>query len=275
MIHVNLIQVKLFDQNRLKGSLGLLRSHSYYDTDQWVVTLRQAMGEKTLTETARNRNCPKLGIVSCIVNQPNVLEPFIFRNYHYRPDHQSIYPGSAKYKLWQALQASAAAPGYFEECKLDFFIHQDGGVVVNNPTAIGIHECKTLWPDKPLECVVSVGTGKNINLPSETTSQPQYSTTKDKILKIIGSATDCEKVHTILHDLLPPETYCRLNPYMTYPYGLDEINNLRLQQLTQDARIYVRKNHGKLQDIAKQLTKPKSLSQNAMDMWNQILTFYK
>ena len=32
--------------------------------------------------------------------------------------------GSTKYKLWEAVRASAAAPSYFEECKLDELLHQ-------------------------------------------------------------------------------------------------------------------------------------------------------
>lgn len=266
-----MIKVRLFDQGRLAGSVGFISKHSYYDTEQWVIALRQAMGEKGLVDTARLRPCVKLGFVSCVVNQP-IMEPFIFRNYHHHPDHQSIYPGSAKYKLWEALQASAAAPGYFEECKLDMFIHQDGGVLVNNPTAVGIHECKALWPDYPLQCVLSVGTGKTGHLPQSPTTA-EFSSTREKLLKIICSATDTEKVHTMLNDLLPPETYCRLNPYMTYPYGLDEIDSIRLQQITQDARIYIRKNYRKLQDVAKLLLQPKSIVQSVKETWHQIITY--
>uniref|UniRef100_A0A915I2T1 PNPLA domain-containing protein n=1 Tax=Romanomermis culicivorax TaxID=13658 RepID=A0A915I2T1_ROMCU len=119
------VSVKLFDQGRFAGSLGLIRSHSYYNTEQWVNILKQTFGDLTLMEMACNddylfgnekhKERLKLGIVSCVA-QPR-FEPFIFRNYYYHPDNQSNYLGSGAYKLWEALRASAAAPGYFEECK--------------------------------------------------------------------------------------------------------------------------------------------------------------
>lgn len=38
-----------------------------------------------------------------------------FRNYEYGAGRDSHFRGGTKHNLWQAIQASAAAPGYFEE----------------------------------------------------------------------------------------------------------------------------------------------------------------
>lgn len=54
------LSARLFDQSRVRGSLGLLWSHSYYDTAMWVRFLRQAMGEKRMMDTSHTPECPRV-----------------------------------------------------------------------------------------------------------------------------------------------------------------------------------------------------------------------
>jgi len=103
---------------------------------------------------------------------------------------QSHYAGSTQHLVWEAIRASSAAPGYYEECQLGDWVHQDGGLLTNNPAAIAIHECRLLWPDSPLQCIISIGTGKFEpgcqNVPVSRTSL------KWKVEKLVESATDTE-----------------------------------------------------------------------------------
>ena len=81
---------------------------------------------------------------------------------------------------------------------------QDGGILVNNPAAIGIHEVRQLWPREPLQCVVSIGTGRFA--PSMLSTRPTAAAAASaasptaidqtswvtKIRKFVDSATDTE-----------------------------------------------------------------------------------
>jgi len=66
---------------------------------------------------------------------------------------------------------------------------QDGGLLTNNPTALAIHECRLLWPDSHLQCVVSLGTGKFS--PMQQKNQA-YSSLRDILSNVVQSATDTE-----------------------------------------------------------------------------------
>ncbi|KAG7257122.1 hypothetical protein CRUP_024746 [Coryphaenoides rupestris] len=150
----------VFRQNVILGAVKMGWSHAFYDSDVWESILKERMGEGLMVESARGPNCPKVSAVSTLVNRGLPLKAYVFRNYRLRPGTRSHYLGDCRHKMWQAIRASSAAPGYFQEFLLGKDLHQDGGLLVNNPTALAVHECKCLWPDTPLQCVVSLGTGQ-------------------------------------------------------------------------------------------------------------------
>lgn len=88
------------------------------------------------------------------------VDPFLFRTYQQtEAQMQTAIDGTSQAELWQAVEATSAAPMVFPESRLRGMDLADGGVVANDPTLIAIHEARTMWPDRPLGLVVSLGTG--------------------------------------------------------------------------------------------------------------------
>ncbi|XP_043241162.1 calcium-independent phospholipase A2-gamma-like isoform X1 [Amphibalanus amphitrite] len=262
----------VFTQTRLKGTTKLLWEHSYYDTEAWRVILQQNLGMQPLIAFSRDQAAPKVAAVSTLVSSDQ-LQAFIFRSYNHPHHVQSHYQGSSRYKVWEAVQASAAAPGYFQECRIGDMLHQDGGILVNNPAAIAIHEARQLWPQEPLQCVVSIGTGRfapsmlstRPTAAAAAAAAPDATSWMTKIRKFVDSATDTEGVHTILTELLPTHSYFRLNPYLTENVLLDDSHPDKLRQLKEDARMYLRKNSFKLGRAVTELNRQRRRHQRFID----------
>jgi predicted acylesterase/phospholipase RssA len=109
----------------------------------------------------------------------------------------SRHPGSFRVLQRYALRASTAAPTVFKPVMMGGEMYCDGGIVASNPTAVAIHEAGTLFPDIPIEMVVSIGTGAFL----EQKSAPRIGW--DGIIgQIVNSATDGEQIHHILEDIL-------------------------------------------------------------------------
>ncbi|NP_001252966.1 calcium-independent phospholipase A2-gamma isoform X1 [Macaca fascicularis] len=258
----------VFSQNVIVGTVKMSWSHAFYDSQAWENILRDRMGSALMIETARNPTCPKVAAVSTIVNRGITPKAFVFRNYGHFPGNNSHYLGGCQYKMWQAIRASSAAPGYFAEYALGNDLHQDGGLLLNNPSALAMHECKCLWPDVPLECIVSLGTGR---YESDVRNTVTHTSLKTKLSNVINSATDTEEVHIMLDGLLPPDTYFRFNPVMCENIPLDESRNEKLDQLQLEGLKYIERNEQKMKKVAKILSQEKTTLQKIND-WIKLKT---
>ncbi|CAN9508248.1 unnamed protein product [Ophioblennius macclurei] len=252
----------VFKQNVIVGTVKMGWSHAFYDSEIWENILKERMGEMSMIESARDPNCTKVAAVSTIVNRGLPLKAFVFRNYRLMPGVRSHYLGDCKHKMWQAIRASSAAPGYFQEFVLGKDLHQDGGLLINNPTALAIHECKCLWPNTPLQCVLSLGTGRYEAMDKNGMT---YTSLKTKLTNVISSATDTEEVHTMLDALLPPDTYFRFNPYITEDVPLNESRGEKLNFLKGEGERYLERNEAKLKKAASVLGQEKGAIQRVAE----------
>lgn len=252
----------IFKQNVIVGTVKMGWSHAFYDSEAWENLLKEKMGSNLLVETARNPQCPKVAAVSTIVNRGTPLKAYVFRNYNLLPGVRAHYLGGCQHRLWQAIRATSAAPGYFQEFTLGNDLHQDGGLLINNPTALAVHESKSLWPNTPLECVVSLGTGRFEN-PNK--NNVTYTSLKTKLTNVISSATDTEEVHAMLDAFLPPHTYYRFNPYISEEVSMDENRQEKLNLLQAECICYLDRNEEKLKKVAHILNREKSSVQRVAE----------
>ena len=84
--------------------------------------------ELLMYETTRDPDVPRVSFVSTVVNQP-VIQPFLFCNYRHHPGNteHAHYLSTCDVRGWEAIMASTAAPGYFEEVKIGQHVHQVSG----------------------------------------------------------------------------------------------------------------------------------------------------
>ncbi|KAG7221561.1 hypothetical protein INR49_017092 [Caranx melampygus] len=235
---------EVFRQNPLVGTVKMGWSHSYYNTETWETILQEKLGNRVLIKTAREESSPKVSAVSAVVNWGTTPKAFVFRNYNHKPGSLSRYAGDSAYQMWEA----------------------DGGILLNNPCALAVHESRLLWPNQPFQCVLSLGTGRYDNAkrgPATSTSL------RAKISNLICSATDTEGVHTLLDDLLAPDVYFRFNPMLSGEVSLDESRPGPLEQLQRDTQTYLERNRLKLARLCLVLgAEPSALSRTKY--WKQL-----
>jgi predicted acylesterase/phospholipase RssA len=164
----------------------------------------------------------------------------------------SRHPGSFRVLQRYALRASTAAPTVFKPVMMGGEMYCDGGIVASNPAAVALHEARSIFPDIPIELVVSVGTGAFL----EQKSAPRVGW--DGIIgQIVNSATDGEQIHHILEDILGQSAvlgdkksavsktrYFRFNPVVGLPdeFPIDVTDPGKLAKLRKITTDYMQEN---------------------------------
>ena len=167
------------------------------------------------------------------------LEPFLFRTYHATPanirqrvkrrrEHRRRGPavegegqgpeaplaGTSEAEMWQAVEATSAAPSIFPRTRFGGRSFADGGLVANDPTLLALREARALWPHRRIGVVVSLGTGSS--RPATTTEIPDA-----------------------VAQLAPGAAYFRIEPPSS-GVSIIESDEGKLQQMEEATRLYFR-----------------------------------
>ena len=186
----------------------------------------------------------KVCCVSTMTNQTPAA-PFLFRNYNYPvstcSEQQQTQFGSCEHLLWQGVCASAAAPYYLyvDQFQIGSGRWIDGAMTCNNPAMLGMQEARILWPDKNIDCLVSIGSWIFPAYDRET-SISLVALAKDVLFE---SACDTERVHEYMElalGLIPGARYFRFNPVdPRCKVEIDETDAGALQALIDATRDYI------------------------------------
>ena len=118
----------------------------------------------------------------------------------------------------QASRATTAAPTFFKAIEFGHPTAQrylGGGLRCNNPVRYVVEEARSLHPDRPISCVLSLGTGTTqvIGLERPDAFQNMLPTNLIRVLRRI--ATDCDEQSDVMAKQLnlrdKPDSYFRLN----------------------------------------------------------------
>eukprot|EP00850_Spirogloea_muscicola_P002821 SM000011S18999 [mRNA] locus=s11:273180:281253:- [translate_table: standard] len=224
------------------------KSHNAEEFERLLQEMCMEEGGDLLIKSAI-KGCPKVFAVSTLVSV-NPATPFVFRNYQYPPGtvetplwppdvpvpaagaggkdsstadipvnlQKAAFVGSCKYKLWEAIRASAAAPYYLDDfsrgkswllCAMRW---QDGAIVANNPALIALREARLLWPDLLIDCVVSLGCGNVPTKPRGGKSGWRYLDTGQVLIESTCSIERAEEAFDTFMPMVDSFEYFRFNP---------------------------------------------------------------
>jgi len=115
-----------------------------------------------------------------------------------------------------------------------------------------------LLPDKKIDCIVSMGTGK----PPLFSLTGGFPVRENKggflertVVEMIESATTVERIHDLMADTYPDNIYFRFNPVdERYNCLLDESRKEKLEEMREAGREFILKSEERFMQLTKILT---------------------
>jgi len=243
---------EIFQKSPVTGPIQLISEQAFYDEKHWEAVLKLMLDEQRMLDTMSAPDAVTvLAMSTCISLDPAKL--FVARNC--RPAKPSRYDGSCTIRARHAIRISTAAPTLFTPKEVDGRMYCDGAFFANNPTAAAYYEAQRIWPDVPVEVVVSIGTGTFV----EKVAPENAYGWGTIINQLIESATDTVRVHETLENFLPKDKYFRFNPKMVM-INIDETDPNVLEEHKIVAREYFEDpvQQARLQELGKLLNPQKA-----------------
>eukprot|EP00892_Ulva_mutabilis_P003179 jgi/Ulvmu1/12862/UM098_0047.1 len=186
--------------------------------------------------------------------------PYVFRTYEFPPDSDAqrraerlaLHEGTSRHRIWQAIRASSAAPYYLDDFAIGDLRFCDGAVTVNNPAVIAVQEARMLYPDTPIDCVLSLGVGRAPPAPRPRAMHSYL----DVGTAVIESACSVDRVHEALASMLDMSgcVYERMCPEdQRCEVALDCTDRKTIQSLVDAATQYIQENGDQFERICEVL----------------------
>lgn len=190
-------------------------------------------------EPLANQNTRKTFVVAIRTQAGGAAVPM--RSYNTPTD--DAFPA----RIWEAARATLAAPLLFDPIIIERVAYGGGEIDWNNPTIEAIMEARKIWPNHPIGCLLSIGTGleKAIQLNQSRGQSSGFfaqmfqrpapnDLSQSEIIKYyMDSSTSCEKVHRTVSPqfsdhITSDKNYYRLN----VPQGMSEIGHGELEKIS-------------------------------------------
>ncbi|KAI9666029.1 MAG: hypothetical protein M1821_003964 [Bathelium mastoideum] len=166
----------------------------------------------------------------------------------------------------EAVRATSAAPLFFEPIEIQHLnegthtVFLDGGLRANNPISEVLIEAQRIWPDRSIECLLSVGTG--VALPQGF--KPDKNRLHQVLEKLAKIATDADDKARQFHETQEGRSLKSTGKYFRFsvPQGIskDDMEKFeRMPYMEAMTGSYIRDQAFEIEKCAKQLAKPDSL----------------
>jgi patatin-like phospholipase/acyl hydrolase len=155
-------------------------------------------------------------------------QPVIIRTYPIR-DASDFSQRTSSLHIWEACRATSAAPTYFPSFHMGQDEFLDGGLRDNNPVRLALKEARHLTSSsRPVECLVSIGTGSASNQALRVSHKFSTSITRSLHIDMMFTVMDTEKAHQHLGKIAKQSSikYFRFNSPGANRVALDEYNKM-------------------------------------------------